>query len=248
MKYLFISTQRSGHHAILVWFASQHGKDFTHYNNCKIIKEPGTNKNCLVTSNRRYCNCCNFNKSLVNQRHHQLNQQRIIFNFENKSLDFVERSTQLTPINIGKHKKIIVLRDHYNTIASYIRNWSIKRLLKCEVIKRWKEYAKKILEIQNNCDNVSEDYDYILYNKWLKDINYRKGICKKYNLNFTDNHFSTVPRHGNGSSFSKFSLCKKDEYLTRYKNYSKNEEYLKLVKDPELVELTKLLFNFTINL
>ena len=235
MRYIFISTERSGHHAIMLWFIAQHRRDYTHYNNCKIDND------CVTSSSGRLCGCCNFSKTI---KKHKTNNSNLVFNFESKPLEFVKQCEKLVPLKLPtknlKIRKFIVLRDHYNVIASYITKWSIERLKKLCVIERWKEYAYKILDIQSV---VSDEYDYILFNKWCNDKKYRNDICNRYNLQFTDAHFKTVPDHGNGSSFRRQNKKEKRDYNNRYKLLLENKEYLKIVADPELVELSEKIFN-----
>ena len=243
MHYIFISTQRSGHHAILIWFAAQHKKDFSHYNNCKINAIDQS----VNSSNGKPCNCCNGNRTIKN--HEQC--KNIIFSFESKPLHYIETSETLSPIcNHHKIKKILVLRDHYNFVASYLTKWNTDRIKKLEILNRWKEYANKILEIQQGTCN---EYDYILYNQWCVDGKYRRVICEKYNLTYTDICFKDIPTHGNGSSFRNLETKKdKRDYNNRYKVLLEScdkklvEEYRELVTDHELVQLTDKIFGMKV--
>lgn len=234
--YIFIGSQRSGHHAIMKWFAAQHlNRDFTHYNNCSVIEG---------VFDGSVCNCCNFKNTISD---HNKNKN-VVFNFENKSLEYINHAEQYLPICKGKKaKKIIVLRDHYNWIASYINKWNIKRLLKSDAISVWKDYAKKILELQNFLDDEFylpeySDYDYILYNKWCKSKEYRALICAKYKLHFTDAKFKEPSTHGEGSSFTKLDKKDQKRYDKRSELFINNTMYQLITNDAELRDLTNALF------
>lgn len=227
-----------------MWFAAQHRRDFSHYNNCKLDFEY-----CRVsTSNGKPCNCCNPNRTIRNHK----KCKDIIFSFESKPLKHIETSETFVPICNQKVKKIIVLRDHYNFIASYLTKWNAHRLKKQDIISKWKEYAHKIIhliESQKRQINFNSDYDYILYNKWCTEVAYRKHICEKYNLNHTDNAFKEIPKHGNGSSFRNLETKQeKRDYNNRYKYLLDSgdielvKEYHALASDPELVSLTESIF------
>lgn len=230
-RYVFIGSQRSGHHAVMRWFAAQHTrKDFTHYNNCRKSKKDDTK----LKGN--LCNCCNFFGSI---KDHTKITNNMILNFENKHIKYIEKCCQLHPICNENIKKIIVFRDHYNWIASYISKWSINRLLATNAINLWIESAEKILELASE-EAENTNYDFIIYNHWCDSKSYRKQICKKYNLNFTDAKFKEISKHGNGSSFT----FPKEKYNTRNYNqrcelYMNDPEYLKIVNDPKLIALTE---------
>ena len=219
----------------MMWFAAQHRKDFTHYNNCSIH----INEKSVRSSNDKPCNCCNFKRTI---RDHSKNTSYVIFSFESQSLDYISQCEELSPISDGgKLKKIIVLRDHYNFIASYLTKWNEKRLHNLKVIDHWKEYAREIQKIIANPEN--SEYDYILYNQWCQDGKYRKSICERYGLRFTDDFFKNIPKHGNGSSFRGLETKQeRRDYNGRHKLLKNDPVYQKLVGDPELVELTKDIF------
>ena len=238
-RYVFIAPQRSGHHAVLKWFAAQHKQDFTHINNAWIAGDStvkGSN------DKKPYCNCCNPYRTI---RDHSKNKLNVIWNFENRDFDYVHKACDILKYD---KKPIVVLRDHYNFIASYIAQWSAKRLLDQNAILQWLEYAQEYLE------NGNDHYYFINYNKWVSSKDYREQICKDFGLKLNDVHFKTQPKHGSGSSFkyhlrgvtntnSTTDKVKKRDYLNRWLLMKDDPTYQSMVLNPKLIKVTKNVFD-----
>ena len=129
----------------------------------------------------------------------------------------------LNGIELNDLKTIMVLRNPWNLIASHVQ-WKIKRPLytrKNKVISLWFDYY-------NEYEAADKDINFIIYDKWFKDINYRKQISEKLGLEFSDEGLQTVVNIGRGSSFDGIEYdgnAQDMDVLSRYKqvdNYSMN--------------------------
>ena len=200
----FVATKRSGHHAVLTWFAKQMTEPVRHYNdldpvallNGKIVPLGG----------------------ISGATYDGKGKQKNIFSFEDIYMDQVEKLERHFRAEVTT---IIVLRDIRNTIASLIKSTS-KKLLERRLknsINAWRQYAYAIL---------NGDKNYIIYDKWFKDKEYRQHICTIFNIPFTDEGLNIVPKNANGSSFDQMRYQGKAQQmnvLNRWKAYNKDRVF-----------------------
>ena len=165
------------------------------------------------------------------------------------------------PINSIQSKNFLLIRDHYNWLASLgtVRGlpWHIessshlwpehRKGTRIEaMLQLWKEQAEYAL-------SGRKEFTILKYNKWFSSIRYRKSIIKSLGLTFSDENIDHVEDRGGGSSFDacNFSTrAQKMKVLARYKTPVRGEkaidkpEYRKLICNKRLVELSRELFNF----
>jgi len=134
---------------------------------------------------------------------------------------------------------VIVLRDGYNTIASYVKflsrygpgNRNIDQLenlnlhekpphneiykLVINLFIRWSALAEEAVHATNYFGN----HTLILYNKWFTSMKYRQSICKKLGLHFTDKYFNRMSPEGHGSSFTDLKHKNDAQSLRTLKRY-----------------------------
>ena len=106
---------------------------------------------------------------------------------------------------------VVVLRDFKNWVASCVKMihrdsnpnfWQreVEEVLSEEKIKLYMDHCKHY--------HVLKDEHYILFNKWARDMEYRREIVEGLGLEFTDAALSQLSPFGGGSSFSNMMYLK----------------------------------------
>ena len=226
-----ISTQRSGHNAILKWIAHQFQRSLRHYNDVRVEN----------LDKEEFCECT-FLEGIPYTGD-------AIYALE-KPFDLEKSETicnDVLPSDAYNVKKIIIIRDHYNFISSLARtkkvlvdgflNWteltnpsivvrpSLKGWQKHQYdqqLKRLKRFVRHWKAIAKFAQSNS-DYTVILYNKWVDDLEYRKHICKQLGCpNTAYVECEKQSTHGGVSSFTGRKLPKsKKSYTERWKFFRK---------------------------
>ena len=223
-NYLVAATKRSGHHAIIRWFSEQALETVVHHNDVNIDSlAKGSLIYCGGNTSRTYPG----NNDLVS-----------IFSSEDKNLLDVKNTSIKSPLFEISPKIIIVLRDIRNTIASILKSTApheLKNRLSC-LIPVWRQFATNFI------DDHKESY--ILYDKWFSNRSYRRSICNKLNIPFTDACLNIVSDFGCYSSFDgrKYQEnAQKMDVLNRWKNYKNNELFNSIITN-NLIELNNKIF------
>lgn len=141
--------------------------------------------------------------------------------------------------NIESESTVIVLRDFLNCAASWYRqHGEVPR----HIAIFWYDRA---MEILNKTWKIP-CAEFINYNYWFTNKDYRKHICEKLSLYFTDIGINTVAHFGNGSSFNKreYDGCAQlMDVNNRWKLLEHNEEFIEYLKPyRELVQLSERIF------
>ena len=224
--------KRSGHHAIINWILNHYNSSI-YYNNC------------IAQNDKIYY----ANENEILKRGNEPYSIKVL-SFEDRPN--IDQSSIETVYKYRKPKKnILVLRDAYNNYASRFEkktyphklNWT-KKWHNYDDVEIWKKYAREFIGETNYLDAIK-----INYNSWFQDIEYRKKLSKNFGK-FTDKGFQQVPKFGNGSSFDsqKFNNNAQEmKVLERWKKFFNDKDYCeKIIKDKELEELNKKIFNFVL--
>jgi len=215
------ANQRSGHHAIINWLCNQIEYNVIHHNDL--------NFDSLVNGNYVYKGGIKKTK-YENSKENKTIQ---VINFENTE---VKNHEKLIKNKFFKDKKtvtLLVLRDFYNNMASVIKSTPKNKLsnkLKTHKIV-WKEISSLYL---------NQKFYTILYNDWILNEKYREEISKNLGLKFTDKGFEKLSPFGGGSSFNDHNNKNR---LERYKQFLKNEDFIKVINDDEIKKLNKKIFS-----
>ena len=125
----------------------------------------------------------------------------------------------------------------------YHYNANLKNLPKFDTyVRLWKSYAKEFLFIENN---IKENKVTINFNEWFSNIDYRKKVSEKLDVNFTDKGLNKVSNKGKGSTFDGMSFnnnAQNMKVLDRWKTITNTEFYRHLINDRELNELSDKIF------
>jgi len=147
-----------------------------------------------------------------------------------------------------KQHYILVLRSPWNQLAS-ILSWKERWYLKNKerFISGWIKSAK---EFTGRTNLLPEPKVCINYDKWFSDVNYRKELSNKLELDFTDRGLNVVMPIGwgnKGSSFDRMDYTNNAQdmkVLDRWKKYKNdNVQFTDVLKmNKELRELSEEIF------
>jgi len=122
--------------------------------------------------------------------------------------------------NVGDAKIFSMLRNPWNMMASHVQ-WNKGGALykrKGRACRLWNEYYEEYLK-------TDSDIYFIIYDKWVTDINYRKKISSDLGLEFSDEQFERVPGSGGGSSFDGTKYDGKAQQMNVLKRYEQVDNY-----------------------
>jgi len=268
MNYLFICMKRSGQHGVLNWFAQQTTHDVLHLNNC--IK--GWDTKSLLPMKEHMAVHYHYNghshdvknyfvdhkidlaksEALRHEFHNDADFSKVVdrlYNIEDLTLADYNRLEmwnfkELTPDG----KTVLIVRDPYNFIASCLQRLKnppdagatdVGIQLPAR-IKEWKRHARQALYGSES----TEPIEVINFNEWFLSEEYRRGICDRLGLEFTDRGLNKVMNFGSGSSFDREKFdgnAQEMKVLTRYATWKDHTAFKHLVDD-EIVALAEELF------
>lgn len=226
--YFILGIKRSGNHAILNWLYKMI-PNYLHLNNLPLKLLNSFHYKKFLTENINIDNYIDKNWT------HFSKLTNLIISLENQN---IKKSSTLikkfcNDLNI-KSEIIMLVRSPNNNFASI---WKIMNE-DTELLKHhkqlWKEYAEEII---NNI--YLEKKIVINFDKWFMDQKYRLEITRHLNLNFDDENFDKIFKHG-FSSFDgyKFKDCAtKMDVLNRIDYYQNDINFLKLINEKEIIIL-----------
>jgi len=247
-KFVTLSLQRSGQHAVINWICSQK-KDVIHFNHCNFERKhlsnwitPINNRVIHYDSNDKIDSDIQSYDEMVDFLSRIERCKHLLYSFED-----VDIENKILQKYILKTKPIviIILRDPYNWLASTLkhREFGFKQLVNKKKILI--KYMKQALYLNDylGCPTVT-----INYNKWVTDKTYRKDICLALDIPFSasaDKSILEVPDFGGGSSFEgtkPIKECYNNSVFDRWKDFTSDPVYRELLNDPHLIDLSKSFF------
>ncbi|MFC1884490.1 hypothetical protein ACFL2O_06955 [Thermodesulfobacteriota bacterium] len=140
---------------------------------------------------------------------------------------------------------VLVIREARNWIASCLkRRETARHEYEKDVFRKlpervalWKQHAEIALQTPSWMTVV-------LFDRWFSDAEYRRSICEKLGIPFTDAGLNEVARFGNGSSFDARKYdgrAQEMDVLNRWKEFDDDPLMARMMTD-ELLELNKSLF------
>jgi hypothetical protein len=217
----FFGLQRSGNHAVLSWIFQQFDEPVYFFHQVKPFTDPflnfrfaqlpntipvrrgpfGNEPRHIAARERRL-------RRIENIR--QAKKHLLAYSYENFPLtELRNREPVYQRIEcIGdseKTRRVLLLRDFYNWIASRIRLFENKsKPLPTEsgvdsLISMWLTYAKEFCG-KTRC-MYGETVVTVSYNRWVEDEHYRTSLLQQLSAPLRDNSIAYVPEIGGGSSF-----------------------------------------------
>ena len=127
---------------------------------------------------------------------------------------------------------VVILRDFKNWVASCVRmahrdSQVLKEeILSDETIKLYMDHCRYYHELNGD--------HYILFNKGVRDKEYRREEAEKLGLEFTDSALSQLSPFGGGSSFSGMTYLKSANSMRvndRYRGMAGDADYERIIKE-----------------
>lgn len=206
--FFILGVKRTGNHAIINWLYKMI-PNYVHLNNMRL-------SDFTVTNYDKYLTVLPVTENYVDNCWTKFNcSNNLIISFENAN---VQDTTKLInkfceQIQI-KPVIILIYRNPYNALSSIWKIYNKNQQILNKHIKLLIDYGHDFLN--NDMQRMN-----ILYDKWFKDITYRKSLSKKLSLQFDDSNFDKIFLHGY-SSFDGY-LYKNDaskmDVLNRYDNF-----------------------------
>ena len=144
---------------------------------------------------------------------------------------------------------VVVLRDFKNWVASCVRMahrdtnpnfWQreIGEVLSEEKIGLYKDHCKHY--------HILDGKNYVLFNKWASDKEYRREIAEGLGVEFTDAALNQLSPFGGGSSFSSMTHLKTASAMRvndRHREMAGISDYEKVIKEnKEALEMSNEIF------
>ena len=173
----------------------------------------------------------------------------VIASYEDKELAEIsghprERRRRATGAHVVE---LLVLRDPFNTFASRHRRkhrpFCHDRAYREWVKAQWKDYAREFL---GETDHLSFGRVGVDYNRWFRDVDYRRALAERLDLPFSDAGIRDVPDYGGGSSFEgtgSDGRADRMAVMDRWKELLDDQAFVDLFRgDHELFELSRRIF------
>lgn len=236
--------RRSGNYAIIYWLMAHFPKGV--YNSFNLV--PGQNP---VIDGEMIFTIDNHSQMISFDRNAE---KDIFFSYESIDLTKVQGNLgSLIPDKvqaIGKSEKefdLLILRDPFNLMASICQyRFRCKHLAKdiyCGIkingLRLWKMYAEEALDRTN----YFNEKIVVLFNKWFTSKTYRRELCSKLGLRFTDKDIDFVS--GKGSSFDRTSYQGKGhemKVLERWKHFADVPQFKACFEDKEIWNMSDEIF------
>lgn len=193
-------------------------------------------------------------------RHEVHDESSIILGYENVELEIARQLPTVTEessiIKDSKSLKILVIRDPYNFIASWLKmadmvlpNGEIFRSMRNmpieEVKKLWIDYANEALGITKT---LGIGLEVIKYNNWVASKDYRdKVIFDNFGVVNRDLGINTVSEFGHGSSFDGTVFDGRASLMDvnkRWEKYHGDPRFMLFTNDREVEDLSIRLFGY----
>lgn len=215
--------QRSGNHLIVSWIARHFDKPIVFLNNAAPFSDPF-----LTFRNASVENCMPLYKRRLMENEYELDLLRssvkdlIFISYENFRFNKLDGNRDLISNRVdtvgcsSKLIRVLLLRDFFNWIASFIRLYENrnKDLLAffSQIdghINRWLLYAKEFVGETDFLTIGCTKTIVISYNEFVESKIYRNKLNNFFGFDERDLDINSVPNVGGGSSFDKVSLSGK---------------------------------------
>ncbi|NES79307.1 MULTISPECIES: hypothetical protein [unclassified Okeania] len=243
--------KRSGNHAIINWVKSQQNSDVGFINNVLANQNPYRYKyenlrdkfpehKWAIEHNRQQAKG-NFIK-----------RDCLIYSYEDFPLEQIanDKFERNHDIYLGKSATrydILIIRDPFNLLASRLKISSkVAYFLSVNspnktMIDLWLDYAKEYLGETNY---LKHNKVCVNYNQWFADVEYRRNIADKLQMEFSDAGIDMVTSFGGGSSFEGKEFDGKAtsmDVLNRWRKVVDNPQYKKFF-NREIFEYSERIF------
>ncbi len=163
--------------------------------------------------------------------------------------DFIyKKAVQSRNLNVsGQRTFLLVLRDPFNNLASLMQKpsmWPPNHITLEQFPATWIAYAKEYLGETSNLKALGKVV-LVNYNRWFVDRSYRQQLSEQLEKSFTDTGLKKMSPNGGGSSFDQLTWsdnAQNMKVLERWKIFQQNRTYRDLLKNEELLTLSKQIY------
>lgn len=226
----FYALRRSGHHAVMVWFAYHFGVPVYVLNDIKPYSDPCKTSHFKdgwdVGSEWVIAPTTGVEEFRWQKKHCiMISVQDFDLRKLCQNADVISSGENM--LGFSKKKiSIMVLRDPFNLLASRLaKPVPLKELLDPnELFDAWEIYAREFIQESNFLGNKIT----VNFNLWFSNLAYRKTLSVQLGMPFTDAGINIVPKAGDGSSFdlTKFDGRGSEmRVLERWKRYSDDNKF-----------------------
>jgi hypothetical protein len=200
--------RRSGNHALIAWIAQQYPKPIVFLNNARPFSDPFTNylmgRVPNAVPHRR------LNEEEAEQLR-AMQKDLLLISYEDVLIRKLDRMEVLPQRRLwlgesGRTRRLLLMRDFYNWIASRVRLFENKGRPTDDILDRldqqirlWIMYAREFVGETQHLKSVETVY--VRFDRWSDDQSYRSEVLEHLGITMRDNTRSIVPKAGGGSSF-----------------------------------------------
>ncbi len=243
--------KRTGNHAIINWVKSQHTGEVGFLNNVSANENPYRYKYENLQDN--FPKHRQAIKNYIQQAKGDfIKRDCLIYSYEDFPLDQIasdkfERNHDLYLGKSAIRYDLLIIRDPFNLLASRLKTSSkVPYFLSVNshnqtMVDLWIDYAKEYLGETNY---LKHNKICINYNQWFADIEYRRQIAEKLQMEFSDAGIDQVKSFGGGSSFERKQFNGKAssmDVLNRWQKVSDNSQYKEFFNQ-EVLEYSEQIF------
>lgn len=242
-----VGLMRTGNHAIIKWIQGQQTGKVWHLNNLQVNENPYRYKyEYLRDYYPQYQGA--IERFQREARGDFTKKDCLLYSYEDYGLKQVltqsfEKKHDLYLGKSAERYDLLVLRDPFNLLASRLKNnYTEVKARNKTVIDLWISYAKEYL---GETHYLKHNKICVNYNRWTRDVTYRKQIAFQLKLDFSDAGINKVSGCGGGSSFEGRQFDGKAsemDVLNRWKHFAKDPSYRKLLNNQEMLEYTEKIF------
>ena len=220
--------KRSGHHAFMNWLCEQNG-NIKFINNAiegwkdKEYRQPAHSGGKTVVYGNGTDLCVNVEDfDIADYQRYGMDKFNIHQNSSVKEIVFVRDFKNWLSSCLKRREYKYPHNDVYTSLDQQFKN--DRKEVKPSRIKL---YERQLALFESNPQN----FILVSYDKWLNDIDYRKEVAEKLELNFTDKGKDKMSSYGKGSSFTQMNVqdVSKLDTSNRYKLFEGDPEYQKLM-------------------
>ena len=217
----FYGMRRSGNHAVLDWLLHNFSEDRSLFK----VKH-----RLMVSGNSCYLNAVN---EYIHRRDSWIDYSFAKFTYKNIIVTFEDTDLCYDYDYASSCKKIVIVRDIKNLVASRFQklqalDQSGKSLFNLTEKGFWQKW---VLHANANQDEAT----LIVFDKWVKSLEYRNKICEKLNLKNLD-IIKRTSTYGGGSSFKGNPAVSNDDVLNRSTFIDIPEEFIQRMAQEDIIQ------------
>jgi hypothetical protein len=200
--------RRSGNHAVIAWIAQQYSSPVVFLNNARPFSDPFT-----AYLMGRVPNAIPHRKLDAEEAEQLRSQQKelLLISYEDVAIRKLRKNEILPQKQLwlggsGRSRRLLLLRDFYNWIASRVRLQENKGRVTDDIldkmdlpIRLWLMYAREFVGETRFLQSVETVP--VRFDRWSDDEPYRLEILERLGIAALNNTRLIVPKVGGGSSF-----------------------------------------------